>query len=75
VGSAEESDDRPDAAVPFGDGSPGCTPIADLSGLKVRGTSTLRELDFHEAANISNAIVDYLRQGDRKRIDFESVAS
>jgi Fic-DOC domain mobile mystery protein B len=64
-------DDQPVARVLFGDLKPGETPIDDFSGLKVRGISTLRELDFHEAANISNAIVDYLRQGERKRISFD----
>jgi fido (protein-threonine AMPylation protein) len=59
------------ARVLFGDLKPGETPIDDFSGLKIRGISTLRELDFHEAANIANAIVDYLRHGQRKRIEFD----
>ena len=77
MAGASTPDDRPAIRVLFGDQRPGETPIDDCSGLKVRGISTLRELDFHEAANIANAIVDYLRQGERKRIDFglESVKS
>jgi Fic-DOC domain mobile mystery protein B len=71
VGGPGTPEDQPVVRVLFGDLKPGETPIDDFSGLKVRGISTLRELDFHEAINISNAIVDYLRQGERKRIDFD----
>jgi hypothetical protein len=70
VDGASTPEDRPVVRVLFGDQKPRETPIDDFSGLKVRGISSLRELDFHEAANIANAIVDYLRQGKRKCIDF-----
>jgi Fic-DOC domain mobile mystery protein B len=70
VAGARTPVDRPVVRVLFGDQKPGETPIDDFSGLKVRGISTLHELHFHEAANIANAIVDYLRQGKRKHINF-----
>jgi fido (protein-threonine AMPylation protein) len=50
---------------------PGETPIDDFSGLKIPNIYTLKELSFHEAINIANAIVDYFRQGDRKRPSFD----
>jgi Fic-DOC domain mobile mystery protein B len=39
---------------------PGETPIDDISGLKIKGISTRRELNQFEAANIRKAIVKYL---------------
>lgn len=39
---------------------PGQTPIDDLSGLKIKGIRTQRELNAHEAENIRQAIVKYL---------------
>jgi hypothetical protein len=63
--------DPPAARVLFGDLNPGQTPIANFTALKVQGITTLRELDFHEAKNVFNAIVDYLKQEGRKRIEFD----
>lgn len=61
----------------FGDLIIGQTPIVDFTGLKVRGISTQRELDFLEAANIFSATALYLGQENRKRVvfDLESVKS
>jgi Fic-DOC domain mobile mystery protein B len=39
---------------------PGETPITDISGLKVRGIATRRELAVYEADNIRRALVKYL---------------
>lgn len=49
---------------PAGEGQ---TPIADLSGLKVRSIRTQKELNDHEAENIRRAVVKYLAERPTRR--------
>jgi Fic-DOC domain mobile mystery protein B len=46
---------------------PGETPIDDISGLKLAGIRTRKELSFAEAANILKATVKYLHGKPRRR--------
>ena len=39
---------------------PGETPIGDISGLKIKGITTRKQLSFAEAENILEATVKYL---------------
>jgi len=71
VSGPETPDDRRAVRVLFGDLRPGETPIDDFSGLKVPDIHTLKELSFHEAINIANAVVDYFRQENRKSTTFD----
>jgi Fic-DOC domain mobile mystery protein B len=65
------ADAQPVKRVLFGDLRPGETPIDDFTGLKVPDISTLNELAFHEASNISNVLVDFFRQEKRKPVNFD----
>jgi len=49
--------------IVFADLRPGETPIDDITGLKVSGISTRKELSFFEAANIRKPMVKYCRRG------------
>ncbi|MEX1041282.1 MAG: Fic family protein [Pirellulaceae bacterium] len=46
---------------------PGETPINDLSFLKVKGISTRRELNVHEAENIRKAALLFLAEGPTRK--------
>ena len=65
MNEAEMAADPPVRRVLFGDLRLGETPIDDFEGLLVPDITTLRELSRHEAANIADAVVDYLRKAGR----------
>ena len=46
---------------------PGESPIDDISGLKISGISTRKELNFFEANNITNAVLKYLASKPTRR--------
>src|SRR5579872_6712932 len=55
---------------------PGETPIDDISGLKIKGISTRRELNVFEAENIRKAVIKYLaRKPTRRSARFDFVWS
>lgn len=47
---------------------PGETPIDDVSGLKVKGITTRKELNAYEAANIRKVVVKYLAKKPTRRM-------
>ncbi len=46
---------------------PGETPIDDVSGLKIKGITTRRELNAFEAENIQRAVLKYLSRKPMRR--------
>ncbi len=59
--------DRPEAARPEAPTLDGQTPLADLSGLRVRGIRTLAQLNAAEAENIRRATLRYLAAKPSRR--------
>lgn len=51
----------------FGNPIPGETPIDNVSGLRIKGISTRKELSVYEAENVRKAVVKYLSRKPSRR--------